>query len=378
MALARHAYRAILVLFFTFILASVTFAQAAEQTPTITVDEEVSVGDSVTVNEVVAPQPGFVVIQEELAGVPGPIIGQTVVPAGRSENVTVPLSEPVAPGTRLFATLFSDTEQPGVFEFPDADTPVFNNNEPVRASFMAAGDEDIGGQEQVQQPDQQDQQQAQAQGEATTAATLPSITINETVSANGNVMIQQVTIPERGFLVIQRELVGVPGPIIGQVSVPAGTTENVVVPLTESVEPGTQLFASLYSDAGLPGVFEFPGADSPLFDNNQSVTESFLVGDVRQEAVPATQQDAEADDGVTATEEEQDQQQAQQEQQTQPQQQAQQQQQDQQTTQAEPAVMPVTGVSGSANLPFTLLAGGLAFGLLVGGNGLVQRLRRKP
>ena len=42
-----------------------------------------------------------------------------------------------------------------------------------------------------------------------------------------------------------------------------------------------------------------------------------------------------------------------------------------------PAIMPVTGASGAANLPTTLLIGAFAFVLVVGGNNFLQRLRSK-
>lgn len=453
MAIVHILYRSGVVLCLLLGLVAVTFAQAGSQASSITIGEVVDVSSgTVTVDAVVAPQPAFLVIQRAIAGVPGDIIGQAAVPAGLSENVTVPLTEAVEPGVQLFASLYNDAGQIGVFEFLGADTLIFDNNQAVTVSFIATGSGEEAPQEQTAgetppapgtapitdtpvitstsvptttttvtdtapvtgttpitnpvpgtdqpsadqpgtdpaatftdttvitntapvtapamitdtQPVQPEQLTPQAQGQQPMdAGVMASIAVNDQMSGNGNVTIQQVTIPEQGFLVIQQELLGVPGPIIGQVSVPAGTTENVVVPLTVEVAPDSQLFASLYRDAGQPGVFEFPGADTPIVTNNQSVVESFIVS----RAAQGQQEQQQA---------QQDQQQAQQEQpQAQQAQQDQQQAQEAQQSAQSPALMPATGASGTANLPFTLLVGGLSFALLVGGNGLVQRLRKK-
>jgi len=428
MAIVHILYRSGVVLCLLLGLVAVTFARAGSQASSITIGEVVNVSSgTVTVDAVVAPQPAFLVIQRAIAGVPGDIIGQAAVPAGLSENVTVPLTEAVEPGVQLFASLYNDAGQIGIFEFLGADTLIFDNNQAVAVSFSAAGGGEEAPQEQTAeqaqpepgtaiitdtaiptgtttvtgtapmtgttpvtnpvpgtdqpgtdqaatftdttvitntvpvtapamitdtQPAQPEQPTPQAQGQQPMdAGVMASIAVNDQISGNGNVTIQQVTIPEQGFLVIQQELLGVPGPIIGQVSVPAGTTENVVVPLTVEAAPDSQLFASLYRDAGQPGVFEFPGADTPIVTNNQSVVESFIVSRAAQGQQEQPQ----------AQQAQQDQQQAQEA---------------QQSAQS-PALMPATGASGTANLPFTLLVGGLSFALLVGGNGLVQRLHKK-
>lgn len=435
MAIAHTLYRAGVVLGLLFCLVAATFAQAGSQASSITINEAVNVsGGTVTVDAVVAPQPAFLVIQRALAGVPGDIIGQAAVPAGLTENVTVPLDQVVDPGVQLFVSLYSDAGQIGVFEFLGADTLIFDNNQAVTASFTATGGEEAPQEQPAEQtplplgptpttdtlvitdtapitgiapvtgtvpvtdttpvtdtapitdttpipnptpvPEQAvpftdtptitstgpitapvtvsptqlvqpEQPTPQAQEQPPTdVAVLASITVNDQVLTNSNVTIQQVTTPEQGFLVIQREVLGVPGLILGQVSVPAGTTETIVVPLTQGVASDTQLFASLYRDTGQLGVFEFPGVDTPLMNNNQNVAASFFV------SVPAQEQ-----------------------QQTPLEQQEQSPLPTQQPTHV-PDFIPTTGASGTANLPFTLLLGGLSFVLLVGGNGLVQRLRR--
>lgn len=283
----------------------------------------------------------------------------------------------------------------------------------------------------------------------------PAVVVDDQTSVNNTVTVRQVNAPQAAFLVIQRDLVGIPGPIIGQVGVSVGMTENVVVPLTEAVEPGNVLYAALYIDAGQAGIFEVPGADAPFVLNDQTLAEPFRIaaassqqsGQLAQQAqitvtvtstatafvsplasptptlsptatfavsqpVQATPQDLQAQ--VTPTTEVPDQTapiqpappgstptavvpiqatvdaaeaQASATEQAQPAMPVVQPTQTQTPTRRPtqpptvyltppPAMMPTTGASGTARLPMTLLIGTLAFGLVVGGNTLRQRLRR--
>lgn len=106
---------------------------------------------------------------------------------------------------------------------------------------------------------------------------LPAVVVDDQASLNNTVTVRQVNAPQAAFLVIQRDLVGIPGPIIGQAAVSAGMNENVVVPLTETVAPGNLLYAALYVDAGQAGVFEVPGADAPFVLNDQTIAQPFTI-----------------------------------------------------------------------------------------------------
>jgi hypothetical protein len=92
--------------------------------PTVHADDQESDGTQVTVALVVAAQDGWMVIHSDADGKPGPVLGQTAVAAGTTENVIVMLDEPVGPDTPLWAMLHVDEGVHGVYEFPGPDVPV--------------------------------------------------------------------------------------------------------------------------------------------------------------------------------------------------------------------------------------------------------------
>jgi len=122
------------------ILSVVSIASAQEEdteTPRVAVDDQ-ALGDdaTVTVREVVAAAPSWIVIHRELAGAPGPVIGITAVPAGVSNDVVVTLDQEPPAGTRLFAILHADEGEEGVYEFPGADDPISVDGGILSESFI--------------------------------------------------------------------------------------------------------------------------------------------------------------------------------------------------------------------------------------------------
>ena len=104
--------------------AEPTGEAAGTDVPSVTVEDQESDGSQVIVAEVVALQPGWIVIHADADGKPGPVLGQTAVAEGVTENVIVNLEEPVEPGTLLWAMLHVDEGVQGTYEFPGADVPV--------------------------------------------------------------------------------------------------------------------------------------------------------------------------------------------------------------------------------------------------------------
>lgn len=82
-------------------------------------------GDTVVTGYVSLEHPSFVVIQEDIAGSPGKIIGVSkIVGTGSFYGVEVPLSRGVLPHELLYATLFADDGN-GVFA-PPGDLPLID------------------------------------------------------------------------------------------------------------------------------------------------------------------------------------------------------------------------------------------------------------
>ena len=104
--------------------------------PTVTVADQESDGASVTVAGVKAPEAGWMVIHADADGKPGPILGETAVPAGTTENVVVMLDAPLEGDATLWAMLHTDAGEAGVYEFPDGpDVPVTWAGSVVMAPF---------------------------------------------------------------------------------------------------------------------------------------------------------------------------------------------------------------------------------------------------
>ncbi|MEO1493095.1 MAG: hypothetical protein AAFV19_13155 [Pseudomonadota bacterium] len=101
-----------------------------------------SAGSAVLISTVGMPSTGWVVIHEDKGGQPDTSgsIGHAYVPAGPSENVSVPLDRPGKPGETVYAMLHLDTGVVRVYEFANGgnephDLPYLNDGKPVMTSF---------------------------------------------------------------------------------------------------------------------------------------------------------------------------------------------------------------------------------------------------
>jgi hypothetical protein len=117
------------------LLALPTLAYA--QDDSVTASDQDSDGASVTVDQVVATAPGWMVIHIDENGSPGAVLGQTQVEAGTTDSVAVTLDPPLDAETTLWAMLHVDEGEVGVYEFPGADVPVILNGEVVMQPFAA-------------------------------------------------------------------------------------------------------------------------------------------------------------------------------------------------------------------------------------------------
>ncbi len=97
-------------------------------------------GSSVFVDEIGMPSTGWVVVHAVQDGVPDLTgsIGHIQVPAGPTEDITVPLDRPASPGEAVAVMLHLDTGAARVFEFANGaqeklDMPVLRDGEPVMA-----------------------------------------------------------------------------------------------------------------------------------------------------------------------------------------------------------------------------------------------------
>lgn len=105
-------------------------------------------------------------------------------------------------------------------------------------------------------------------------------TATDQMLENGRLTVSSVTMSDVGWVVVHRDNNG--GPMVPDIisvpkQVPAGTTSNVEVELTESVEEGEVLWIMLHTDNGQMGVYEFDGSgnfDGPVLDENGNIVTS--------------------------------------------------------------------------------------------------------
>ena len=130
----------------TMAAASVATLMAAApvgaQEASISVDDQKVKGKQVTVEKVVIPVDGWVVIHPSDAK--GHFIekdiGHAPVKAGSNSNISVTLTEDVKDGAKLHAMLHEDTGAKGTYEFgkvAKADGPVMKDGKPVIEDFEA-------------------------------------------------------------------------------------------------------------------------------------------------------------------------------------------------------------------------------------------------
>jgi hypothetical protein len=189
----------------------------------------------VLATSVLSEGPGFLVIHSDNDGAPGPVLGVAPVTDGLNRDVFVEISGDITPV--VFPMLHVDTGAVGTYEFgtvEGADGPVRVNDAVLTFPISIA----------------------------------PSMSfVEQAVSAEGTITIDEAVIDAHGWLVIHSSADGAPGPVIGQIPLMPGLSRNLVVAIDASLA-GEQVFPMLHYDTGTPGVYEFgavEGADAPVF-----------------------------------------------------------------------------------------------------------------
>jgi len=213
-------------------VAPATPAPTAAPVPAVVVSDQDAGQGSVTIDEVTAAEPGWIVIHLSLDGAPGPVIGYSAVQDG--QNLAVPVEIDLASATpQLFAMLHLDRGVAGQYEFPGDDGPAKAGETVVNVPFSVT----LPGME-------------------------PSVTASDQSAVNGTVTIDEVVAAQAGWIVIHIDANGAPGPVIGFSPVAAGANSAVAVEI--DLEQATPtLYAMLHVDAGQLGTYEFPGDDGP-------------------------------------------------------------------------------------------------------------------
>ncbi|MCZ7572332.1 MAG: hypothetical protein M5U01_27580 [Ardenticatenaceae bacterium] len=155
-----------------FVVALLAFAAVAfaQETPSVSVQDQAVTANEVIVSSVVYTGPGWIAIHKDDNGKPGAVVGHSAVKAGTNEDVTVLLDETPGEGDKLWVMLHTDAGTEGTYEFPGPDAPVMENGQIVMEQFTVTGGAAA--------------QAAQATPTVTaTAAAAPAVTATQTTTA---------------------------------------------------------------------------------------------------------------------------------------------------------------------------------------------------
>lgn len=208
---------------------------------------------TVTISELFAPEPAWLVIYAGDSGQPDDILGYTAVPEGENTDVTVEVDVYRATET-LRAALHRDAGEREAFEFPGPDEPFQVDGEAVATTFPVE-----------------------------IRALIPSVVVSdqEIERGEGQIIVDSVTADRPGWVVLHADGAGQsdqedePGPILGQTPVDEGVSEGVVVRFDwQQVTP--RLHVALYEDRGEMGRFD-PAEDEPIAINGTPIRSSFTA-----------------------------------------------------------------------------------------------------
>jgi predicted lipoprotein with Yx(FWY)xxD motif len=235
----------------------------------VKVSDQALTGGAVTVEDVVSPGPGWVVIYTTDAyGKPDQPIGHAAVKDGDNPMVMVPVDPTKAQGT-LYAQLHTDGGAIGTFEYPGPDAPVMLGVQMISSSFKILNGQSAAG----------------PAGPATPAVLQPSVTVSDQDVQNGTVTVQQIVSNGNWWLVIHRQNPdGTMGEYIGEILIKNGINTNVVVNINMKLATPV-LYAMLHEDHDPIGVLDFPGPDVPVMLNGQMIAPSFNVTGLAQDTI---------------------------------------------------------------------------------------------
>ena len=110
------------------------------------------------------------------------------------------------------------------------------------------------------------------------AQAKPEVQVSSQAVSDDSVTIAQVTSTGPGWIVIHIDNNG-PGPVVGYAPVKDGVNVDVLVKI-DTYKATPKLYAMLHKDVGKVGVYEFPGADTPVMSGGMMVNPSFTVTDL--------------------------------------------------------------------------------------------------
>ncbi len=208
-------------------------------------DQQLDENGQLLIDRVVSPVEGWLVIQQEEDGRAGGILANASIAVGENRTLEIEV-DPLALGDGLYASLFIDEGQPGVFEYPGPDVPMLNESEPVSEYFAVEVE-----------------------------LMQSSITVqDQDLGETGQVILDEVIAASSGWVGIHTNDQGQPGTMLAYAPIVKGRNEAISLTVNR-FEATPTLHVVLYEDAGEEDVFENSGVDQPVSLQENVQFESF-------------------------------------------------------------------------------------------------------
>ncbi len=234
----------------------------------ITASDQMSTGDSVIIESVDLPAPGFVAVHGDNNGAPGGIIGVSdLLPAGSSSNVTVVFDAMIDGTTTVYPMVHIDGDESGAYTSDDG--PGFDSSGDVAVTAVVL---DIA------------------------PANAPSSLGAQDQATDGlGITVATVTLPSPGFIAVHSDADGGPGPVIGHSALlPAGTSTDVEIMFDTPVDVSTALYPMVHIDLDGDGEYTFQPPDNaidlPGFTNDGDVAVAKIMLTVTPQRTPSALQ----------------------------------------------------------------------------------------
>jgi hypothetical protein len=200
-------------------------------------DQEIATGVA-TVDQVTAAQPGWVVVYKRADLKPDMIVGYAPVKAGANSGIRVTLdTSRLDKIPTLWVRLHEDQGAKGVFEWgingkAQADLPVTENGQSVITTFGT-------------------------KGAGADLPVVPAINIKSQDVNKNSIIVDSVTSPVDGWLVVYKDPALRPSEIVGHVPVYHGTNQNLKMAVEGwRLDKTPTLWAALYEDKGTQKLME--------------------------------------------------------------------------------------------------------------------------
>jgi plastocyanin len=108
-------------------------------------------------------------------------------------------------------------------------------------------------------------------------AITPVISISDqSLGADNQMVINNASIPDDGWITIHAKENGLPGKVLGYTSLLKGEGKKIKVTI-DRTDLSPSLIAILHYDRGEKGVFEFPDNDGPVIKDQQVIMQEFNI-----------------------------------------------------------------------------------------------------